>query len=87
MRQVHDADLFAVTRAELRVWRQVSLGRTSQQIARMYYRSPRTVEAQIRSLTRKLGLSNRVELARLAAEISLVPRISTGPRDSERRSG
>ncbi len=82
MRQVSEADVFAVTRAELRVWRQVSLGRTTQEIGRMFHRSPRTVEVQLRSLTRKLGLSNRVELARLAAEISLVPRISRGPRDT-----
>jgi DNA-binding CsgD family transcriptional regulator/tetratricopeptide (TPR) repeat protein len=53
---------------ELEVVRLLALGHTSQEIARALFRSPKTVDTQVRSAMRKLRVSSRTALAVRVAE-------------------
>ena len=58
---------------ELEVVRLVIEGHTNQSIAQTLSRSPKTVEMQLSSAKRKLGVSSRAALAVRAAEAGVVP--------------
>lgn len=60
--------LDALTPAERQVAQLVSRGLTSRQIAEELYVSPRTVDAHLTHIYRKLGISTRARLAALVAE-------------------
>lgn len=59
------AALQKLTRSEQRVARLVVKGLSNDQIAEQICRSPRTVECQLNSAFRKLGVRNRVQLSLL----------------------
>jgi two-component system response regulator NreC len=59
---------------ELEVLRLVALGHTNNEIAKLMYISPRTVETHRASLQRKLGISGRPELVRYALERGVIHR-------------
>lgn len=52
----------ALTATEERVADLAALGRTNRQVARALFLSPRTVEANLARVYRKLGISSRAEL-------------------------
>lgn len=58
--------LSRLSERELQVLRLIGLGRTNDEIGRTLHRSLKTVEGHRHAITRKLGESNRVDLARLA---------------------
>lgn len=53
---------------ELEVVRLLMIGRTNQEIAQTLFRSPNTIDTQVKSAMRKLGVSSRTALAVRAAE-------------------
>jgi DNA-binding NarL/FixJ family response regulator len=58
-------------------------GQTNTEIASLRGRSVRTVETQLSSIYRKLGISSRAELIRLSQESQLpVERHKRGPRET-----
>ena len=61
------AALQKLSRSEQRVARLVVKGLRNDQVAERLCRSPRTVEFQLNSTFRKLGVRNRVQLSRLLA--------------------
>jgi two-component system response regulator DesR len=67
----------------------VALGNRNKQVAEQLTISEHTVRAHLRSLTRKLGASNRAELVRLAAESDLLPAYARQhrPSSTNARSG
>ncbi|MFD3531923.1 AAA family ATPase [Streptomyces sp. NPDC058664] len=58
----------SITPSELRVVRLVVDGLTNRQVANRLFLSRHTVDAHLRNVFAKLGVSSRVELARLTAE-------------------
>jgi DNA-binding CsgD family transcriptional regulator len=54
--------------AESAVARLAARGETNREIAGELFLSPHTVDSHLRRIFAKLGISSRVELARLAAE-------------------
>ncbi len=54
----------SLTPAEERIARMAAGGATNQEIARALYLAPKTVEWNLTRIYRKLGIRNRVELAR-----------------------
>jgi non-specific serine/threonine protein kinase len=64
---------FGLTARELEVLQLVTLGLTDAQIAEKLVISPRTVEAHVRSLLSKLGVSSRTAATRFAIAHQLVP--------------
>jgi DNA-binding CsgD family transcriptional regulator len=62
--------LAALTRAERAVAELVSEGLTSRQIAEQLFVSPRTVDAHLSHIFRKLEISSRAKLAALMAEVA-----------------
>lgn len=61
-------DLAILSRRELEVMRLVAEGLPTKQVARTLHRAPKTVANQLTSLHRKLQLSSRGALTRLAVE-------------------
>ena len=59
------AALQKLSRSEQRVARLVVKGLSNDQVAEQICRSPRTVECQLNSAFRKLGVRNRVQLSRM----------------------
>lgn len=57
-----------LTAAELRIARLVAAGGSNRDIAEWRSISPKTVEAHLSRIYRKLGVRSRVELTRLVAE-------------------
>lgn len=51
-----------LTAQELQVARQVATGATSREVGAQLFLSPRTIEAHLRSIYRKLGIRSRREL-------------------------
>jgi DNA-binding NarL/FixJ family response regulator len=58
---------------ELEVVRLVVAGRTNREIAQALFRSPKTVDTQLNSAMRKLGVSSRTALAVSAIKARIVP--------------
>ena len=65
--------LFDLTPAESRVAKQVGIGLTVQEVARMQRVNPGTVRAQLKSIFVKTGVRRQAELSRLLAVSTLVP--------------
>lgn len=59
---------------ELEVARLAAAGHTNKQIAALLYKSPKTVEMQVYSAMRKLGVSTRAALIARAVQAGLPPR-------------
>ena len=72
---------------ELEVLRLISLGLSTAQIAKAMGRSVKTVEWHRVSLGDKLGVTNRVELARIAIRAGLVSVDDSGPDLDEPGTG
>lgn len=64
----------SLTPRECEVLRMVGEGLSTLQIAERLFRAVKTVEAHRASLGRKLGVTNRVQLALVAIQAGLVPR-------------
>ncbi|MFT7839002.1 LuxR C-terminal-related transcriptional regulator [Saccharothrix sp. BKS2] len=62
------ADWQRLSEPERDIARLVGAGLTNRQVAKQLYLSPHTVNYHLRGIFRKLGISSRVELARLAHE-------------------
>ncbi|WAP50952.1 LuxR C-terminal-related transcriptional regulator [Arthrobacter sp. ATA002] len=62
-RSVQPAD--SLTAHELHIARQVATGATSREVATQLFLSPRTIDAHLRSIFRKLGISSRRQLREL----------------------
>lgn len=58
---------------ELRIARHVAAGLRDREIAALLYLSPRTVESHLQSAYRKLGGSNRTQLAAILAADGVRP--------------
>lgn len=61
-----------LSRRELEVLRQVSVGRTSREIGQQLFISPRTVEMHVQSILAKLDCRSRAEATRKAGEMGLL---------------
>lgn len=62
----------AVTSREIEILQYVSYGLTMRQVANRLGLSPRTVEAHVAKLYRKLGVSNRVQAVSRAVSLGLI---------------
>ena len=67
-----DPELDQLTMREREVLRMIARGYMYKEVAQQLDISPRTVEAHVSAVLRKLQLSNRHELSRWAAERRLV---------------
>lgn len=77
-----------LTARELDVLRMIGEGMSTAEIAAKLFRTPKTIEAHRAALGRKLGVSNRVQLARIAMRANLVSSEEPGagrPRVRTRR--
>lgn len=63
-----------LSRRELEVLRLVAVGRTSREIGRQLYFSPRTVEMHVQGILAKLDCRSRAEATRKAAALGLLER-------------
>lgn len=63
--------LSILTERELEILILIGEGRSGPQIGRHLYRSPKTIERHQQSLRKKLGATNRIELARIAIHSGL----------------
>ncbi len=80
--------LSTLTSRELEVLRLIGEGFSTAEIADRLYRTPKTVEAHRASLGRKLGATNRVQLANIAVQAGLVrPRTVVESVETLRRAG
>lgn len=68
-----ESDINALTQREQQVLALIGRGYSIPQIAEKLFRSQKTIETHRQSLGRKLGASNRVELARIAIQTGLAP--------------
>lgn len=64
--------LAALTEREVEVLRLIGEGLSTVEIAARLFRTPKTIEAHRAALGRKLGVTNRVQLARIAMQTNLV---------------
>ena len=64
-RQREDGAPDRLTPQELQVARLVAEGRSNKEVAAQLFLSPRTIDAHLRSVFSKLGISSRTQLARL----------------------
>ncbi|MBL0869582.1 MAG: PAS domain-containing protein [Phycisphaerales bacterium] len=69
---VDNGRLAVLTPRELEILRLVAQGLTTASIAKKLFRSRKTIEAHRLALGNKLGVRNRVELARIAMEAGLL---------------
>ncbi|MEO0514269.1 MAG: LuxR C-terminal-related transcriptional regulator [Planctomycetota bacterium] len=72
-----------MTQREQQVLAMIGRGYSIPKIAEKLFRSQKTIETHRQSLGRKLGASNRVELARIAIQVGLAPLDVAGTRGSE----
>jgi DNA-binding CsgD family transcriptional regulator len=75
VRARHDdrGPLESLTSRELQILTLIACGMTTAQIAKRLHRSTKTIEWHRVALGNKLGVANRVELARIALGLGLVP--------------
>jgi len=78
--------LSGLTERELEVLRLIGMGMTSDQIARELHRSAKTVQGHRNALGLKLGVENRVALARIAIRAGLTALSSESVVELGRRS-
>lgn len=85
IRASHDdlGQLEALTPRELEILKLIALGLSTNDIAKVLYRSVKTVEGHRVSLGSKLNITNRVELARIALRSGLVTLDTPVPVASE----
>ena len=69
--QVHGEERF-LTKRELECVLQLIQGKSTVEIAKKLFRSPRTIESHIDSLKLKIGIQNRQQLVEFFANIGLV---------------
>ena len=74
--------LDVLTNREREVLGLIGQGRTLGEIAQRLHRSRKTIESHRDALGRKLGVSNRVELARIAIQSGLAPIADAGNEDA-----
>ena len=72
----------SLTKREREVLKHIGQGLSLPEIAEKLYRSQKTIESHRLSLGRKLGMSNRVELARFAIQAGLAP-LPDSPTDGK----
>jgi DNA-binding CsgD family transcriptional regulator len=85
LRPAAPVDASGITAAEARVAELVAAGRTNREVAGELFMSPKTVEAHLSRIYRKLGIRSRAELAhKLARQIGASPQIPS-PRRPIRR--
>ena len=63
LRPAAPVDASGITAAEARVAELVAAGRTNREVAGELFMSPKTVEAHLSHIYRKLGVRSRAELA------------------------
>jgi DNA-binding CsgD family transcriptional regulator len=63
LRPAAPVDASGITTAEARVAELVAAGRTNREVAGELFMSPKTVEAHLSRIYRKLGVRSRAELA------------------------
>lgn len=68
-----EVDINTLTNREQQVLAMIGRGYSVPKIAEKLFRSQKTIETHRQSLGRKLGASNRVELARIAIQVGLAP--------------
>jgi DNA-binding NarL/FixJ family response regulator len=61
-----------LTRREVAVVQRLAVGRTNREIAGELFLSPRTVDAHVRNILRKLDCRSRADAARRATELGLL---------------
>ncbi|MEM9419990.1 MAG: LuxR C-terminal-related transcriptional regulator [Planctomycetota bacterium] len=71
--RIINLDISALTERERQVLAMIGRGYSIPKIAEKLFRSQKTIETHRHSLGRKLGVSNRVELARIAIQTGLAP--------------
>lgn len=71
-KQVDHGKLGVLTPRELEILQMIAQGMTTAAIAKVLFRSRKTIEAHRLSIGAKLGARNRVELARIALEAGLL---------------
>lgn len=71
--RIIDVDISALTQREQQVLAMIGRGYSIPKIAEKLFRSQKTIETHRQSLGRKLGASNRVQLARIAIQVGLAP--------------
>lgn len=81
---VDHGKLGILTPRELQILSMIAQGLTTAQIAEALYRSRKTIEAHRLALGAKLGVRNRVELARIAVEAGL---LAAAPSEVQHRTG
>ncbi|WP_243694829.1 LuxR C-terminal-related transcriptional regulator [Labedella populi] len=79
-----DAVLAALTTREREIARAAARGASSRQIAEESFTSVRTVETQLSSVYRKLGITSRAQLMFLLADRVRAERVGSLPRRAER---
>ncbi|MFE9749755.1 LuxR C-terminal-related transcriptional regulator [Saccharothrix saharensis] len=68
VKEVRKEEWGGLSGAEREIARLVGVGLTNRQVAKQLFLSPHTVNYHLRGIFRKLGISSRVELARVAHE-------------------
>ncbi|TQM84195.1 regulatory LuxR family protein [Saccharothrix saharensis] len=68
VKEVRKEEWGVLSGAEREIARLVGVGLTNRQVAKQLFLSPHTVNYHLRGIFRKLGISSRVELARVAHE-------------------
>jgi DNA-binding CsgD family transcriptional regulator len=66
LRRAESTPLYRLTPQELQIARFVATGATTKAVAAQLFLSPRTVDAHLRNIFRKLGVTSRAQLVGLS---------------------